>query len=109
MSRLLILILFFAAFGQLSALYCVTDSDCNLGDCCIEYLPFVTRCADKGDDVGDRCGGQFHCDCADGLFCKPHPKSIWNFLKLGKGRCQSAKGDSRYHEPVLLDKVEKIE
>jgi len=96
------LIAYFAFLEQTHALYCSHESECNLGDCCLEYLPFISRCSDRGDDVGDVCGGQFHCDCQRGLYCRLHTPSVWNFLKLGKGRCAKESSDTRYINPEVV-------
>jgi len=81
-------------FGSLlmvtvSAESCSTDADCRDDECCIEFIPYYRRCADKPDDPGDRCKGQFKCDCKAGLVCELDPPSVYNYVKVGIGACKN--------------------
>ncbi|GAB6019795.1 hypothetical protein CHUAL_001340 [Chamberlinius hualienensis] len=66
---------------------CTRNGDCGRDECCIEYFPYYKRCTDMGDDVGDRCLGQFYCDCKPGLRCELDPPSRYNLFKVGNGYC----------------------
>lgn len=69
---------------------CDSDRNCDHDECC-RWNTFKTskECKDKGDDVGDRCGGDHLCDCdiLKGMTCVQDSSFIGNFRR-GTGSCQ---------------------
>ncbi|GAB6029490.1 hypothetical protein CHUAL_005245 [Chamberlinius hualienensis] len=64
------------------------DHSCASDECCAKsYWNHAFICKDRGDDIGDSCGGTYNCGCIDGLICVRHT-SIIRKLKQGYGTCQ---------------------
>ncbi|GAB6030699.1 hypothetical protein CHUAL_007552 [Chamberlinius hualienensis] len=75
--------------------YCAGPSDtrsCDYDECCVKsYWGNGYTCKDKGDDIGDACGGEYNCACKFGFTCQPYPSSFLTKFKRGAGTCQLGK------------------
>jgi len=77
-------------------------NSCKRNECCVKrrWPKVGFECEDKGDDQGDRCGGEYTCGCNSykGYTCVPDQSRVLNAFREGTGSCQrvgSSYGSSR--------------